>query len=117
MDDRDVEQLLTRYRPAGPSSSLDGRIGHLAAMPPRQSPRVWPWAAAAAALLALTAGFHSPARTSAADSLNTDPIFRDAVSALSTQLGGDATARMLADTMLRQEAAEREQQQAASGRR
>jgi hypothetical protein len=36
--------------------------------------------------------------------------------ALSTQLGGDATARMLADTMLRQEAAEREQQQAASGR-
>ena len=51
MDDRQVEDLLKRYRPAGPPDSLRERC-----LTPSSAARVWPWAAAAAALLAITVG-------------------------------------------------------------
>jgi hypothetical protein len=55
MDDRELEEVLGRYRPRGPSSDL--RQSVLAGRPGR----VWPWAVAAAALLAMTIGFSSAA--------------------------------------------------------
>jgi hypothetical protein len=66
MDDRDLEEILRRYLPRGPSSSLRDAV--LAREP--QSQRVWPWAVAAAALLAATVGLWRAAdrlRPTAAD--------------------------------------------------
>jgi len=121
MDDRDIEQMLNRYRPAVPSTELAERIGRLAASAEahldawvpqvRRAPRTWPWAVAAAALLAITVGLHAIARTAPADPLDGDLAFREAVSALSTEFGGGPAARMLAESMLRREAAERDRQQ------
>jgi hypothetical protein len=48
MNEPDVEDLLRRYRPVGPPPELRGRV--VAPVPPVR--RAWPWAAAAAALLA-----------------------------------------------------------------
>lgn len=48
-----VEDLLRRYRPVSPPPGLRARI--VEAPAPK---RVWPWAAAAAALLAVTIGMH-----------------------------------------------------------
>jgi len=116
-DEDEIEQLLRRYTPAGPGASLDRRIARLSTHGRRAEVRTWPWAAAAAALLAMTVGLHASARTSPRDSLDADPMFRDAVAALSAQLGGDRPAQRLAESMLRQEAAERERLQEASDRR
>jgi hypothetical protein len=85
MDERDVEQLLARYRPANPPPSLDEWIGGLTAAPAEHSPRVWPWAAAAAALLAITVALD--ASTSFGDAPRA-PVS----DALVQQLGGDAAA-------------------------
>ena len=51
MNDNELDDLLRRVRPAGPPPELRARI--LASRPARPA---WPWAAAAAALLALTIG-------------------------------------------------------------
>jgi hypothetical protein len=53
--DPDLEDLLQRYRPLGPSPELRARSlspAHAA------QARTWPWAAAAAALLVLTGSLH-----------------------------------------------------------
>jgi len=55
MNDHDIEQMLRRQRPAGPPPELRARIFKPAA----NAARLWPWAAAAAALLAATVGFSS----------------------------------------------------------
>jgi hypothetical protein len=54
MNEDDLEQLLQRYEPAGPPPSLRARV--VAARP--DAMRAWPWAVAAAALLALTVWLH-----------------------------------------------------------
>jgi len=93
MKDSDIEDLLRRYRPAGPPARLRERV--VAAGPPR---RIWPWASAAAALLASVLSFHAAARhelgsakvgveSTVAASLTDD---------LADLLGGDAAARELA---------------------
>ncbi len=56
MDDRDLEELLRRYKPGGPPPELRARIVSTSLVR-----RTWPWAAAAAALLALTIGVHASA--------------------------------------------------------
>jgi hypothetical protein len=62
MDERDLEKLLRRYRPAGPPAELRVRIATT-----HRAPRTWTWAAAAAALIAVMVGFHVSAdRTHAA---------------------------------------------------
>jgi hypothetical protein len=113
MHDRDVERLLRRYRPADPAQSLDERIAGLAGAPTRREPRAWPWAAAAAALLAITVGLHASVR-SPANEPSTDPGFTEDVSSLAAEFGGAPAAHRLAESMLLREAAERERQQEAS---
>jgi hypothetical protein len=54
MTEQEIEVLLRRYRPAGPRPDLRARI--LADAAP--VPRSWPWAAAAAALLAMVCFTH-----------------------------------------------------------
>lgn len=58
MDDRDIEALLQRYRPAGPPPELGLRVATLRRGVPHPD-RTWPWAAAAAVLVALTLGVQS----------------------------------------------------------
>lgn len=54
MTDRELDDLLRRYRPAGPPPELCARIA--AGVAP--AARTWPWAAAAAALLAAVCALH-----------------------------------------------------------
>ena len=56
MNDDQIEDLLRRVRPAGPGHGLRGRILGAA---PAASGRAWPWAVAAAALLALVIGLRA----------------------------------------------------------
>jgi hypothetical protein len=86
VNDDQLEQLLNRYRPVGPPddwlSPITGSSNH----PIAKSPRAWPWAIAAAALLVITIGLHvlafvpshQPESAAAAD--------------IAQQLGGDALA-------------------------
>ena len=54
MDEEKIRELLDRYRLVGPPADLRAR----ALAPVTRALRVWPWAAAAAALLAATVGLH-----------------------------------------------------------
>lgn len=56
MNDDQIEDLLRRLRPAGPAPGLRGRM---LGAGPAASGRAWPWAAAAAALLALVIGLRA----------------------------------------------------------
>ncbi|MEO7273921.1 MAG: hypothetical protein ABI211_18135 [Vicinamibacterales bacterium] len=51
--DHDLEAALRRYRPAAQTSELRARV----LTPATQARRTWPWAVAAAALLAIAVGF------------------------------------------------------------
>jgi hypothetical protein len=92
MDEHGIESVLRRYRPVGPPADLQARI--LAAR------RTWPWAVAAAALLALTLG----ARTGVAGTIARFPVTpgpaHQAAAELTQLLGGDAMARQVVDLML-----------------
>src|SRR3954468_16206837 len=57
MQDSELEALLSRYRPADPPGGLEDRLLEQPALVFRD-PRTWPWAVAAAALLAVTIGLH-----------------------------------------------------------
>lgn len=119
MHDDDVDDLLRKYRPAAPSrafeerllQSLDGKTRRL------PQPRTWPWAVAAAALLAITVGLHvssttAPVRTS-------ELLDTQRVQALADEIGGPAAAAM-AEYIVRQEQradAQAEQARAADAAR
>lgn len=97
MDDRQVEDLLKRYRPAGPSDSLRERC-----LTPLRHARVWPWAAAAAALLAITVGLEAAAAGAMAGAglvVAPDPTAQ-AIAELAEALGGDAAARRVAEQIV-----------------
>ncbi len=96
MDDREIERILSRYQPVSPSSELRARA--LAAGEPRE--RIWPWAAAAAALLAATVGFDS-ASHQLREPIHLGPDERDIVRReLTDALGGDDLARTRVEIML-----------------
>ena len=97
MNDSDLEDLLRRYRPVGPPANLRERI-----LSESRARRVWPWASAAAALLASTLALHFAARleTAAADPrVAPDPALR-VVENLTDMFGGDAAARHMAELVL-----------------
>lgn len=105
MDDQDVERLLRRYVPAGPPPGLRARIR-------RPTPRLWPWAAAASALLAATLGLRLVTeRTAASVNIDSGPDSAQlAVDDLTEMLGGDEAARRYAEATI-----SRVRAQAASG--
>ncbi|HEX5475493.1 MAG TPA: hypothetical protein VFX12_12605 [Vicinamibacterales bacterium] len=103
MDDLDLESLLRAYRPAGPTADLEARL----LAPPL---RIGPWAAAAAALLALTVGLQTaapsgPVRTP-------DPGIPRQIDRLASVLGGGASARHLAALVVQQDETETARAQA-----
>lgn len=94
LTDDDIEARLRRYRPSGPPARLRDRC-----LVPARQPRVWPWAAAAAALWALALGMNSAmsgmVRHAAIDEAP-DPSVA-AVAQLADALGGDEAARRIAE--------------------
>lgn len=97
MDERQVEDLLQRYRPAGPAESLRERC----LTPLRHAP-VWPWATAAAALLAITVGLEAAAAgaISRVDVVVAPDPTAQAIAELAEALGGDAAARRVAEQII-----------------
>jgi hypothetical protein len=89
MRDDEIEALLGKYRPIARTSSLKEPY----------PARTWPWAVAAAALLALTVGLHATAVASAPPA----PVDEARVSMLAEQFGGTADGRALAEWLVRQE--------------
>jgi hypothetical protein len=97
VDDRQVEDLLKRYQPAGPPASLRTRC-----LAPLPVSRVWPWATAAAALLAITFALDAAAADATAGAgivVAPDPAAK-AVAELAETLGGDAAARQVAEQIV-----------------
>jgi hypothetical protein len=99
VDDRQVEDLLKRYRPSGPPDSLRAR-----ALTPSRHARVWPWATAAAALLAITVGLQGAAAGAmAAADIGSMPDTSAAAAELAEAFGGDAVARRMAEQFIDEE--------------
>lgn len=97
MEDDKVRELLGRYQPLGPPAALRARV--LAT--PVAAARTWPWAAAAAALLAATIGFHTAAnRTIAAVAEPADPLSVEALAAL---MGGTEEARRASELIVEEQ--------------
>jgi hypothetical protein len=97
MNDPEVEHLLRRYRPAGPPPHLRSLI-----VAPLRVQRIWPWATAAAVLLASMMALRVGARSEAASvdlQLGPDAAER-AVEELSQMLGDTTDARALAESMV-----------------
>ena len=97
MDDRQVEDLLKRYRPSGPPESLRARC-----LAPSRQRRAWPWAVAAAALLVITFALEGAAANAVAGAdvvVSPDPMVR-AVLELAEVLGGDAVAQRAAEEII-----------------
>src|SRR5688572_27443623 len=99
MQDRDVEELLRRYRPAEPNDALFDQITK---SPDHQITKsTWPWAVAAAALLAITVSLHvvvapEPDRSAAIDTQR--------VQTIAEALGGSPGSEPLAEWIVRREA-------------
>jgi len=102
MQDSELEALLKKYRPVDPPHGLEQRIfdppsGHVA----RPERRTWPWAVAAAALLAITVGLH--ALSIASSPARPDVILDEQrVQAVANEIGGP-NARVRAEYIVRQE--------------
>jgi hypothetical protein len=90
VNDNELEQLLNRYRPAGPPDDLLSSITRSSNQKITTTRRAWPWVVAAAALLVIAIGLHVLAYV---------PGHEPAVAAqadLARQLGGDALADRVA---------------------
>ena len=108
------EDLLRKYRPAGPPPDLRQRVcggeslgGAALYGPPRLA---WPWAVAAAALLAWTIGIHLQTLALAANALGQRPdrlSVDTRVAALTEALGGSEDARRTALLLVAKEELER----------
>lgn len=100
-DDTEIEELLSRYRPAPPRADLRNQISKLPNIQISKSERVWPWAAAAAALLAVTIGLHAAVVPAPEPSSLVDPA---RVQVIAEELGGGADSRIVAEWIARREA-------------
>ena len=100
MQDHDIESALRRYRPVGPPAGLHARLAA-----PR---RVWPWAAAAAALLAVTLGARAGIDSLASQVPTVPDPTELAVEDLTRLLGGDAPARQMAELIIVEQQMQRE---------
>ncbi len=97
MRDDDLEQLLQRYEPAAPPSSLHARV--LGTRPAAQ--RAWPWVVSAAALLAMTVWLHASRDRELQEPLiGNAPSPRAEEALLIEMLGGSDDARAIARTIV-----------------
>jgi hypothetical protein len=99
--DGDIKELLSRYRPAGPRGDLWAEISTFPHSQISKSERTWPWAVAAAALLAVSVGLPAavlppPETSSLVDAAR--------VQAIVDQLGGSPENRIMAEWIARREA-------------
>jgi hypothetical protein len=94
MNDRDIESLLRRYRPVAQISKFPN--SHIA-----KSARTWPWAVAAAALLAVSVGLHAAVAPVPETSVVVDAT---RVQAIADELGGDSEGRVMAEWIASREA-------------
>jgi hypothetical protein len=98
MNDQEIEDVLRRYRPAGPPRDFRARILRDAA----PDGRTWPWVAAAAVLLATTLSLHIAADQltgSAAVGVAADPN-EEAITLLTEWLGDRPSAREVAEAVV-----------------
>jgi hypothetical protein len=108
MDDNrpgEIEEIVRRYRPPDPPRDLRDRI--MSARIEARG-RVWPWAVAAAALLATVLTLY----TGSAVSASTDPsveVANHEMVELNERLGTDVTARDMANWIVRIEHARPEE--------
>jgi hypothetical protein len=102
VNDDQIEALLRKYRPITrlPDHPITRFPDHPITRSGR-SGRTWPWAAAAAALLAVTVGLHGAAWPPAPR----PEIDAAQVAAIAEQLGGGAEARAVAEWIVRQQGA------------
>ena len=101
-EDDELESLLRRYEPAGPPASLRSRV--IAASV--RGPRTWPWAVAAAALVASTVWLHDTTeRTVNAQTM--DSAVTPAVNVLADLMGGGDEARLTAQRIIAMDEAAR----------
>lgn len=91
MQNEDLEQLLHRYEPAAPPPSLRARVMNVHG----GATRAWPWAAAAAALLALTVWLHD-ATTRVAGRYAGASVDAGGEHALASMMGDTDEARLMA---------------------
>jgi hypothetical protein len=110
MHDRDIESLLRRYRPMAASHGLGDRITQSPNRQITKSDRTWPWAVAAAALLAISVGLHATVPPAP----DTSPLVdAQRVQAIADELGGSPESQVMAEWIVRQEArAERDAESA-----
>ena len=102
MTDNELDDLLRRYRPLAPPPELRARL--VAAEP--HGARAWPWAAAAAVLLAATLGLQLARVQMDEASEHVDPREAAELQVLVEMLGGDERAldearRMMWERQLR----------------
>ena len=93
MDDRDIERLLRRYRPVGPTADLERQITQ-SPDPVTKSAMPWPWAVAAAVLLGITIGLHAAVISPPRERLVADA---GRVRLLTEELGDSPESRALAE--------------------
>ena len=98
--DAEIERLLSRYRPAEPRRELWDHISTFPHSKISKSPRTWPWAIAAAALLTVTLGLHG-AVVPAPDA--TPAVDTQRVNAIEEELGRAPGSEVLAEWIARRE--------------
>lgn len=94
MRDSEIEELLRRYQPVAPSPDLSARIFD------ERVSRIWPWAAATAALLAMTVGLHAATNRLVSREVPAASEARPTVDELAAALGGGEDARRMAELIL-----------------
>jgi hypothetical protein len=101
MNDSELEDLLRKHRPVGPSPGLRERI-----LAPNHPQRWWPWAAAAAALVISALTFRVAVRQQV-DDLNPQlgvVSAGDLQEDLAAMFGDDESGREVVNFLLREEA-------------
>jgi hypothetical protein len=109
--DAEIEARLKRYQPAAPPSDLWIQISKSPDPQISKSPKTWPWAVAAAALLAITVGLHG----AVIPAPDTRPaVETQRVEAIVEELGRAPGSQVIAEWIARREA--RAEQDARSTR-
>jgi hypothetical protein len=106
MNDHELEESLLKYRPAEPAADLARRITASTDQIPAKP--IWPWAIAAAALLAVTVGLHGVGLAGTPD----DPhaALQREIADVTASLGGDPLDRTVAVLIVQRERARAEEQ-------